>query len=43
MILWRVTAVNVVGWPVERRNRFTGNYQHFTLDGKWIAGRFPKI
>lgn len=42
-LLWRVTARNWLGWPVERRHRLTGQMQHIRYNetGKWQNGPLP--
>ncbi len=40
-LLWKITARNFLGHPVERRHRLTGKYQHIRYNetGVWKDGR----
>lgn len=42
-VLYAVTRRNRFGWPVERRNRWTGAYQHkqLTMSSHWLQGPYP--
>jgi len=40
-LLWKITARNFLGHPVERQHRLTGKYQHIRYNetGVWKDGR----
>ncbi|WP_155394120.1 hypothetical protein [Xanthomonas albilineans] len=42
-ILWKITARNWMGWPIERRHRLTGRVQHmrYNESSKWQDGAPP--
>lgn len=44
-LLHTITRRNLLGWPTERRNRLTGQYQHINYIGigalRWMPGKLP--